>query len=358
MEQIADYNFIQKIGDITEDGIAVYDTKIHKFIYVNQNFLDIFEMNQGPDLLFRSSSTILKYILSEDFEYLKSRFNELVEKGCINTTEFRLKFANDSVKHLSCDVLILDNADLVTAFVKDITKSKLHEDYLVKYTAQKDTMLDMLTHNLSGPLLLSKDVISSLQKGIDQNNETHVRKLISIIQENTQQCIDIVNDFLREEHYESARTYVKKTRFDIMEKINVTLDKLRAMNDDKTFKVNSQLHNLNITSDPVKFFQVIHNILSNSIKFTKAGSVIEIDVVENDGAYIIGIKDNGIGIPESIKPTIFKEKFIGRTGLKGEKSSGLGLSIAHRLVTLMGGQIWFESLEDHGSSFFIKLPKE
>ncbi|PBQ31090.1 hypothetical protein CNR22_04680 [Sphingobacteriaceae bacterium] len=358
MEQIADYNFIQKIGELTEDGIAVYDSRLNKFVYVNSNFLDIFEMKQGPDLLFGSSLTILKYVLSEDFEYLKSRFQELIEKGCINTTEFRLKFPDDSIKHLSCDVLILDNSDLVTAFVKDVTKTKLHEDYLIKYTAQKDTMLDMLTHNLSGPLLLSKDVISSLQDGINQNNETHVRKLISIIQENTQQCIDIVNDFLREEHHESARTYVKKTRFDIMEKINVTLDKLRAMNDDKTFKVSSHLHNLNINSDPVKFFQVIHNILSNSIKFTRPGGEIAIEVSENESDYIICLKDNGIGIPDSIKPSIFKEKYIGRTGLKGEKSSGLGLSIAKRLVTLMGGEIWFESLEDYGSSFFLKLPKE
>lgn len=358
METKKTYDFIERIGDLTEDGIGVYDIKIRKFVYVNENFLNIFEMPGEPQPLFIDSKIILNYVLSEDFEYLKSRFRELIQTGCINTTEFRLKFADETIKHLSCDVLILDESNLVTAFVKDISKLKRHEDYLVKYTAQKDTMLDMLTHNLSGPLLISKDVISSLQKGYSEDNSRDISKLISIIQENTQQCIDIVNDFLREEHVESTRTFVKKTRFDVMEKIKVTLDKLIAMNSDKTFKLTSDLKNLNINSDPVKFFQVIHNILSNSIKFTRPGGVIDIQVTEKEDFYMICIFDDGIGISEDLKPSIFKEKVGGRTGLKGEKSTGLGLSIAKRLVTLMGGKIWFESLEQKGSSFCVELPKE
>lgn len=356
MSNKADYNFIQKIGELTEDGIVVYDLDSRKFIYTNSNFLNIFEIED--ETLFSDSALVLKFILSEDFIYLKSRFEELVSTGCINTTEFRLKFPDGVVKHLSCDVLILENNHMITAFVKDISKSKRHEDYLIKYTAQKDTMLDMLTHNLSGPLLISKEVISSLQKGYSENNLADISKLISIIQENTQQCIDIVNDFLREEHVESARTYVKKTRFDVIEKINVTLNKLKAMNADKTFLLTSDLQSLNINSDPVKFFQVIHNVLSNSIKFTRPNGIIEIIVQESDTFDVICIKDNGIGIPDNLKPFIFKERSGGRIGLKGEKSSGLGLSIAQKLVHLMGGEVWFESTEQNGSSFYIKLPKE
>lgn len=358
MEQKTEYDFIEKIGELTEDGVAVYDVLTRRFIYVNTNFLKFFELPDSPETLFADSNLLLKFILSEDFGYLESRFHELINTGCINTTEFRLKFPDGVLKHLSCDVLMLDNGNLVTAFVKDISKLKRHEDYLIKYTAQKDTMLDMLTHNLSGPLLISKDVISFLQKGYDQKNSEDISKLISIIQENTQQCIDIVNDFLRQEHVESAQTYVRKTRFDLVEKINVTLDKLRAMNDDKTFTLDADLKNRNINSDPVKFFQVIHNILSNSIKFTRAGGTIAIRVIERASEYIISISDDGIGIPEAHKSLIFKERIVGRTGLKGEKSSGLGLSIAKRLVNLMGGDVSFESTEEKGSSFFVSLPKE
>lgn len=356
MEKISNYNFIKKIGEITDDGIAVYDISKKTFVYVNANFTKVFGIDE-KELLF-DSKIILKFILAEDNSYLKLRYAELMETGCINTTEFRLVFPDHVLKHISCDVLVLENANLVTAFVKDVSEAKKHEDYLIKYTAQKDTLLDMLTHNLSGPLQLSKDMISSLQKGYNENNLADINKLLNIMQENTQQCIDIVNDFLRQEHFESAHTYVRKTRFDVIEKIHVTLDKLRAMNKDKVFTLTSEFENLNITSDAVKFFQVIHNILSNAIKFTGDDGIIEIHVKEQEHSYLISFKDNGVGIPEADRADIFHKKVVGRLGLKGEKSSGLGLSIAKKLVDLLNGKIWFDSNEETGSTFYLQLPKE
>lgn len=356
MDHISNYNFIKKIGDITDDGIAVYDIKQKKFLYVNTNFTRIFGIDE-KELLF-DSKIILKFILAEDNTYLKLRYDELNETGCINTTEFRLLFPDHILKHISCDVLVLEDTNLITAFIKDISEAKKHEDYLIKYTAQKDTLLDMLTHNLSGPLQLSKDMISSLQKGYNENNLADINKLLNIMHENTQQCIDIVNDFLRQEHFESAHTYVRKTRFDLIEKIHVTLDKLRAMNKDKVFTLTAQHENINITSDAVKFFQVIHNVLSNAIKFTGEQGIIAINVSEQENAYLISIKDNGVGIPEEDWTDIFHKKVKGRVGLKGEKSSGLGLSIAKKLVELLNGRIWFESKVDGGSTFYLQLPKE
>lgn len=352
----ANYNFIEKVGELTDDGICVYDLSEHRFIYVNQNFLDIFQLPHQE--LFSNSSIILQIVAAEDTPYLRNRFSELVSTGCINTTEFRLKFENNEVKHLACDVLILDNKNFVTAFVKDVTMARRHEDYLIKYTAQKDTMLDMLTHNLSGPLQLSKDLITSIKQGHNENNSGKVNRLLEIIQENTQQCIDIVNDFLREEHFESLRTYVRKTRFDVMEKVRVTVDKLRTMNKDKIIVITSDVSSLNINSDAVKFFQIIHNLLSNAIKFTSENGRIEIEVTDDQKFYTICIRDNGIGLSEELKPLVFYERIKGRTGLKGEKSSGLGLFIAKKLVEVMDGSIWFESDSRTGSAFYVKLPKE
>lgn len=356
MEVTADYNFIEKIGDLTDDGICVYNLDSRKFIYVNQNFLDIFRISHQD--VFTDAEVIMKIIDAEDTSYLRHRFDELLEKGCINTTEFRLKFEDSTVKHLTCDVLILENKHLVTAFIKDVSMAKRHEDYLIKYTAQKDTMLDMLTHNLGGPLHLSKDIIKSIQKGHSEKDFRNVSRLLEIMQENTQQCIDIVNDFLREEHFESLRTYVRKTRFDVMEKIRVTVDKMRAMNHDKIFIISSDLSSLNINSDAVKFFQILHNVLSNAVKFTPERGKIDISVSDSERYYTICINDNGIGIPEELKPLVFHQRVNGQAGLNGEKSTGLGLFIARKLVEIMDGEIWFETEPDKGSTFFIRLPKE
>lgn len=351
-----DYSFIKKVGDLTGDGVVVYDTSEKKFVYANDNFLNIFEVEH--ETLSADTKTVLQYVFTEDMEYLVARSQELFTTGALNTTEFRLKLPGDVTKHLSCDVMVTENSSMITAFVKDVSMTKKHEDFLIKYTAQKDIMLDMLTHNLSGPLQLSKDVMASMQKGYSENNVGDVSKLISIMQENTQQCIDIVNDFLREEHFESSLTYVRKTRFDVIDKINLMLVKLKEINKDKKFVLQSELKNLNINSDAVKFFQIIHNLLSNSIKFTKTDGKIEITVKEDKEFYIVQIIDDGVGISEDIHASLFKEKLQGRVGLKGEQSKGLGLFIAARLVNTMGGEIWFKSKPNQGSTFSVKLPKE
>jgi two-component system, OmpR family, sensor histidine kinase VicK len=350
-----EYSFIKKIGELSDDGAVIFDTSANQFVYANKNFLKIFSFEY--DKLIEQSDIVLSFIYAEDLNYLKSRYKELLQKGFINTTEFRLLFKNGTLKHISCDAFLIENDRYMVAFIKDITRIKQHEDYIVKYAAQKDTLLDMLTHNLGGPLLLTKDLLEFLKLGDKHENKDNLEKIVTLITQNTQQCIDIVNDFLREEHYESASIYVRKTRFDVVEKINVTIEKLRIMNTDKHFVFTSELKTLNINSDPVKFFQIIHNILSNAIKYTKKDGTIEIILTELEDKYLFTIKDDGIGMKEDIKKLVFNKRINGETGLKGQKSSGLGLSIAKMLIELIGGEIYFESEHDKGTSFTLSLPK-
>src|SRR4051812_46378542 len=98
---------IRKIGELSDDGVALYDPETHKFVYLNDNFVKIFGFNHLD--LINDTKLLLKLIIAEDMDYLISRYNELIEKGHINTTEFRLKFSNEQIKHLSCDVLMLEN---------------------------------------------------------------------------------------------------------------------------------------------------------------------------------------------------------------------------------------------------------
>jgi two-component system, OmpR family, sensor histidine kinase VicK len=357
MKSKFDYSLIKRVGDLANDGVAVYDLEDNQFLYTNQNFLKIFEL--GKDAVKAGPRAILKQVYSEDQDYLRARTDELMSSGAIGTTEFRLELPGDVTRYLSCDIMMVDNKKVITAFVKDVSKTKKHEDFLIKYTAQKDIMLDMLTHNLGGPLQLSKDVVSRMQESGKENITTSINELVCVMHENTQQCIDIVNDFLREEHLESSFTHLRNTRFEVIGKIKLMLVKLREINKDKTFNFTADVTSLTVSSDAVKFFQVIHNVLSNAVKFTRQqDGVIDINVLDNNDFYSIEIKDNGIGIPAGLHPQIFTERLKGRTGLKGEKSKGLGLYIANRLVRLMGGEILLNSRENEGTTVLISFPKK
>ncbi|KQS36369.1 sensor histidine kinase KdpD [Pedobacter sp. Leaf194] len=104
--------------------------------------------------------------------------------------------------------------------------------------------------------------------------------------------------------------------------------------------------------------QVINNLISNSLKFTPDGGNIDIYIQENKRNIVVSVADNGIGIPKKHHAALF-DKFTSarRSGLKGEQSTGLGMSIIKAIVDWHNGNIWFESEEKKGTKFFIELPK-
>jgi len=340
------YSDIKHIGDLSPDGIFLYNTTSKQFDYLNNAFAGIFKTDK--EILLHSPTLILPFLRTEDTYYLKSCLSELMNNNTVMNAEFRLELKPNEIVHIRCDAYKIYDSDTIAGFVKNVTREKEHEDYIINYGAKKDTLLDMMTHNLSGPLLLSKNILTWMQRTYKENTPGEISSQLHIIQDSTQQCLDIVNDFLREEHLESERIYVKKTRFDVLERIVATLDKLIATNKSKKFRLITDLKNANINTDSVKFFQVIHNLVSNAIKFTPDGGQIDILVEEMNDAFIFRVKDNGIGIPPAFHQSLFNKRSVARReGLNNELSTGLGLY-----------KVDFKTEEGKGTVFSIELPKE
>lgn len=351
------HNDIQRIGNLSKDGVFIYDLRGARFRYANEPFARIFDVTR--ELLQDQPKLVLPFIRSEDAYYLRHRLLDLQRDNSIRNAEFRLHFASGTVRHLACDAYLLDDPSVVVGFVKDFTREKEHEDYIINYGARKDTLLDMMTHNLSAPLHLSQNILRWMQETYKDKTQEEIRSQLHIIQENIKHCLDIVNDFLKKEHMESERIYVKKTRFDVLERIIATLDRLIASNRDKKFSLITDLENLNISTDSVKFFQIIHNLVSNAIKFTPVNGQIDIIVEETKKTFVIRVRDNGIGIPAHLHPTLFEKRTpSGRGGLNNEESTGLGLSIVKTLTELLDGNVSFETEENKGSVFSVELPKD
>ena len=110
--------------------------------------------------------------------------------------------------------------------------------------------------------------------------------------------------------------------------------------------------------DKVKFSQIINNLITNSIKFTPENGKITIAIDQDESNLLITHSDTGIGIPKALQPYLFDKssKKAHRTGLQGEGSNGIGLSIIRDLVEVQGGSIWLESEENKGTTFNLTFP--
>jgi two-component system sensor histidine kinase VicK len=349
---------IQQIGHISDDGYFLYAVGDRKFQYTNTAFKRILGINE--EVLNKDPHTLKEKLFPEDLDYLVTRYAQLLERRSLRNIQFQLKIADEVSRHLSVDCYLLqDGQEMVVGFVKDITKIKEHDDYIVKYGNKKDAILEMLSHNLSGPLNLSKRVLSLTDKAFRDVDYKAIASHLDFVKTVTQHCIDTIAEFLEEEHLVSERIYVKQNRFDIVKRVQETVDRYTHSYPSRKIQTTYPADHLFVTGDDIKFVQIINNLLSNAVKFTPANCEIELIIDDLDDRYRLIIKDDGIGIPAHLQPLIFQRYTpAGRPGLQGEKSIGIGLSIVKKLVELMKGEIYFESKQNIGTTFVVTLPKE
>jgi two-component system sensor histidine kinase VicK len=242
--------------------------------------------------------------------------------------------------------------------IHDITHVRRHEDYLVKYGAKKNTLLDNLSHQISGALSLMQHLSFEAGKLLHADAEINVKTYLNLIEANCLHCVDIINDLMRHEHVESADIVVKKTKVDVVQIASIIHQELLQSYSARKILLQSSSPSIQIMTDNVKLLQVINNLTSNALKFTDPEGLIFISIQEHEHEVIISVADQGMGIPDSLKPLIFqKQPGGGRPGLNGERSIGIGLSLCKKLVNLMDGRIWFDSEEGKGSTFYISLPR-
>lgn len=112
-----------------------------------------------------------------------------------------------------------------------------------------------------------------------------------------------------------------------------------------------------VDADPAKMAQVFSNILGNAVKFTDPGGTVEVSALDRGSMVQVRISDNGVGIPPGALPHIFDRFFQARSGETADRTGfGLGLAICREIVEIHGGNIWAESDEGRGSTFYFTLP--
>ena len=121
----------------------------------------------------------------------------------------------------------------------------------------------------------------------------------------------------------------------------------------------TQTRKMAVITDPYRLKQVMSNLISNAIKFTNSGSIEFGYKVQDEDNLLFFVKDTGIGIPEDKTEIIFHRfRQIEDAFTKNYYGTGLGLAISKKLTSLMGGEMWVESVSGEGSVFYFTLPFE
>jgi len=251
----------------------------------------------------------------------------------------------------------------VGGVITDITPSKLYQHVSDKFQAKKNTVLEILAHDLAGAFVLMQQLTDYVQEELGPDGSPRVLDMLRIMQNTSRHSVQMIHDLMDQEFMESAGIPLKRERVDLREKVAQSLEPFRRAPGREAWQLvfEAPPEPVYAEIDVTKLLQVVANLTANALKFTPDNGRITVRVEPGPGParVCIVVADEGIGIPEPLQPLVF-DRFTKarRRGVRGEPTTGLGLSLCKTIVELHGGTLAMTSAEGQGSTFTVELPVE
>lgn len=325
------------------------------------------------------SRYIEKYVIEEDRKMVLHNIKaDIITDKLKNSDEFTFNYRisnNDELHHVQVKFVRLpgEKDRLITGFryidvqVKaEEARHKVLQDALdaaQHANRAKTVFLNNMSHDIRTPMNAVIGYTTLAQANTDDKEK--VSDYLSKIQISSTHLLSLINDVLDMSRIESGQLNIVEKKVHLPDVVKDLCSIIQADVDSKQLEFHAEtvdMVNEDIICDSLRLNQILLNILSNAIKFTKQGGKISFKVIQTSGApigfagYEFRIKDNGIGMSEDFRKHIFEAFTREQTStVSGIQGTGLGMSITKSIVDIMGGKILVESQPGHSSEFIVEL---
>lgn len=224
---------------------------------------------------------------------------------------------------------------------------------------QKDKFYSIIAHDLRGPFNGFLGLTELMADDIDDMSKEEIKFAASNIRNSAKNLLELLEDLLEWTRMEQDIVSFVPEEHSLSSIILDSIVTLYDVADKKEIRIHSEISSFQtVFADKNMFQAVIRNIVLNALKFTRKKGIIIIQTKEDISNTIVTIKDSGIGMNQNLINDLFKiDTKINRVGTDNEPSTGLGLILCKEFIERHNGQIWVESEEGIGSTFFISFPK-
>ena len=264
-----------------------------------------------------------------------------------------------------------------------LRSAKLYEEIsitnkkLEKLEKLKSEFISIVSHELRTPLTPINNSLEIVLSGQAGELTPEINNFISMAKRNIQRLSGIIEDLLDLSRIQTGKLDYRYKICDITPSLELLKNTFLQVAQEKNIKINLIIKEKlpEIYADSRRIEQILSNLVSNSLKFTSQGGMIEVEAsvidenqveydnlimpkIKPNGKYIkISVKDNGIGMKKEDIPKIFDKFSQIETSLNRNKGGvGLGLTITKQLIDAHLGAVWVESQEQKGSTFSVILP--
>lgn len=347
--------FLETLLNEIKDGIIILDEN-----------LDIRFVNEAAKALFPSDQTYSgRQLLAVCRDHQIVETVELaIEIGGKVSERVSRHLENQKSKKLREIVLLVeaepfntvsgDNVEGSWLLMRDITAELETEQIRRDFVANA-------SHELRTPLSIINGYLETLESGLSELTEQQSKNILQTMHIHADRISRIVEDMLTISKLEDVDSLIKRESFDLLRPIERMIEHLNPIIEQNQAKIRidkGDQERWPFVGDPYYWDQIFFNLIENALKQNPhPGLKIRISLRQNGGRYEISITDNGVGIPATDLPLVFKRFYrVEKHHSKKVKGTGLGLSIVKRAVEAHHGNITVESHPGRETTFTISVP--
>ncbi len=246
---------------------------------------------------------------------------------------------------------------------RDISAEKMAKAELVKSreaavkaTKLKDRFVGLVAHDLRSPLGALIGFLKWIERdGAETFAETH-KKMMGTAIDNAGNLMNMIDGLLDIAKLNTGEIKPVVVKFPVRKAVELALAKYHHAARDKGITLANEVpEGFEINADFDLYLSVLHNLVSNAVKFSRKGDTITV-FSPKEHINAVAVRDTGVGVPPGMLPKLFtqgEKTTIPGTG--GEKGNGLGLTFSHEIIRSHGGALWAES-GGRGSTFYVTVP--
>jgi len=331
------------------NAIAFANTK-GNITYVNPSFVKLWRYDSDREILGKPS---VKFWKVE--EKAKEVIKALRDEGrWIGELVGRRKDGSLFDVKLSATMVRDETGKPITMMASflDITEQK-------RIDRAKSDFISLASHQLRTPLTTMSWHIETLLSGNMGKFTVQQKKYLKDVYATNQQLIKLVNAFLNVSRIEMGSLSIEPEPINFVEISDSALNEFSRQIKNKKLEIEKKYEKKLpiIMTDPYLIRIIFQNLLSNAVQYTPEKGRVKIEITKRKSDILITVADTGYGIPKAQQPKIFERLFRADNIKEKEPGgSGLGLYIIKALVKQSGGKMWFESIENKGSTFYVTIP--
>ena len=339
-------------------------------IEFSDTLYEIFDVN--ADLFNADFASLRELIAPRDLAKLFLRLNDMLDSGADTSLTLRMIKQDDQYFYVQCYASCeMDQDGKIIALygiVRDITDEKdsqvkLEEALVQAEEANKSKagFLATMSHELRTPLNAIIGFSEMMQAELLGPLGNHrYSDYVNCIHESGRHLLELINDILDMSKIESGKYELFHEPVNVVKSVRLALHMIEAQAEEKEIEIifNAPEDLPSIEADRRAFMQIVLNILSNAVKFTREKGAVTVNVsVDNGETIIVSITDTGIGIPaDKIEAVTRPFEQVSNAMTRQHQGTGLGLAITKRLIEFHGGVLGIESRLDEGTTVTVTMP--